>query len=854
MSVSQRPAVVVVGAVSDALVGFAAGQAPPRRLSAAEFERRLEAGETPPLPQRILISGATLARLAGARGFVERLVRGLCDESSLWVSELSEAGETVLRPLTRLRFTGTLPAPGRAPVHGFERKRLLLALTIDYETWHPLPPGYTIDWERDVFEPARRFARLAEGAGGRATFFVEMGEYFFLRRFDPEVGARMEEQWRQLVSAGHDLQLHLHPDWLPELGARHDEHGWAWDARFVHAHDYPGDLAETLARCRSALETAASTPRHPYTPSVYRAGAYRAQPFGRLSLALRASGITCDSSVFRGGVSAERGYDYSHAFSAHQPYLCSPFDPQLRAVPEEAGILELPIATPGFGRRWSLDGADQRVFAAALLGLLEAHAAGTRARARYPGLWQARERASRVLHRLSRGRVAPLPRLPQDFPPGELRHGHEYFVAIGHTKGEHDFALLASQLERIRQATCPHWVTLRTMAEAARADLARADEWHAAVEAADRDSPWIPRTAPPAAQEIADVLARALPWAGSVVCVIGDRSGEVAALLAPQMPWKRFAHAAAAPEAVAATTPAGARLACAILAQGTPVPQAALRRWAADLGPEGRLLVPVAFDPDRMAYTHLPGARAALLREWRFRLADAGLQSWDLAGANRGGIAGVLAAAAAGPPAPVEYFRGVMDWLYAAVEPDDGPDPESDPRRVLTRGRALCLGYSAALGAILARDGFAVEYVTLLARDHERGRPPHRTDSHEVLQVVDLATGAMLLDPTANVVIPCPLLPVLRNPSLAGAKPQPDARYRARRYDLYSTSYFYERTYEALVRSSPDVIAYDAQGSWRARAKLLLDFGRRRVYRRRGGAWSRVLLPLDPRGGRPTLI
>ena len=76
----------------------------------------------------------------------------------------------------------------------------------------------------------------------------------------------------------------------------------------------------------------------------------------------------------------------------------------------------------------------------------------------------------------------------------------------------------------------------------------------------------------------------------------------------------------------------------------------------------------------------------------------------------------------------------------------------------------------------------------------------------------------------------------------------PDARWQARRYDLYSTAYFYERVYEACVRPSLAVLAYDAEGSWRARLKALADLGRRVIYRRAsGGAWRRVRLPLDPR-------
>jgi hypothetical protein len=267
------------------------------------------------------------------------------------------------------------------------------------------------------------------------------------------------------------------------------------------------------------------------------------------------------------------------------------------------------------------------------------------------------------------------------------------------------------------------------------------------------------------------------------------------------------------------------------------------------LAPDGALLVPVPFEAQRLAYTSLASARAALAREWRFHLSTAGFRDTSVL---RGGfgqrIAGVVVARAGEPLPTRDYFRHVMSWLYEHVRPADGPTAETEPRRVLEEGQALCLGYASTLGAILERAGFEVAYVTLLARDHELGRLPYRTDSHEVLEVREPGGAKVVLDPTANNLLPAALIELLRNPSLARPAAAPDARWLERRYDLYSTAYFYERAYEACVRPSLDVMAYDANGSWRARLKALAELGRRAIYRRTpGGEWRRVRLPLDPR-------
>jgi hypothetical protein len=236
--------------------------------------------------------------------------------------------------------------------------RRLVALTFDYETWQPIPPRKHIDWDADVFAPARR---LIDG-DLPVTLFAEMGEYFWLDANDPPIARRMEEQWRDAVRRRHDVQLHLHPAWLPECGATHTEGRWHWEERYAKADDYPGDLDALIRRCVDRLHDVLRPVDPEYRVTCFRAGAYQAQPFRRLSTALVRAGIECDSSVYAGGVSKERGYDYSFAYSDGQPYFASPYDPQLRAAAVETELVELPIAVVG-GRRLMLDGAEAGVLA-----------------------------------------------------------------------------------------------------------------------------------------------------------------------------------------------------------------------------------------------------------------------------------------------------------------------------------------------------------------------------------------------------------------------------------------------------------------------------------------------------------
>src|SRR6185436_10936082 len=103
----------------------------------------------------------------------------------------------------------TLPS-GHAAFLGRHRRRDLV-LSVDYETWQPLPEGKRLDWRETVLEPAQALMEAAQRHRAPLTFFVEMGEILYLRRHQPATAALLEDQIRQARHRGHDIQLHLHP-------------------------------------------------------------------------------------------------------------------------------------------------------------------------------------------------------------------------------------------------------------------------------------------------------------------------------------------------------------------------------------------------------------------------------------------------------------------------------------------------------------------------------------------------------------------------------------------------------------------------------------------------------------------
>lgn len=786
---------------------------------------------------------------AGRNASLRWISEHLADDGLAFIAAWTPGGhyldpdelERLVRRYLRLE-TGRILKSGHA-LFLSRRKRRLVAVTLDYETWQPIPPGRTIDWEADVFRPAGEFLRVADGEKATLTLMAEAGEYLWLRRYEPATAARMERQWQEALRRGHDVQLHLHPSWLPELGARREAGAWVWDGSRAKAADYPGDLKARIGECRTALESVLRPIDPSYRVVAFRAGAYQAQPFARLYDALVACGIECDSSVHAGGHSPERGYDYRLAFSRHQPYFASRHDPQLLAPPDERGIVELPLFAWRPGERWSLDGPEGERCADRLLSHLEEQRARwlpteTYRRAKRLRAWLGSRYARlkplrRVVNHLLPRRLVHL--LPEYGPPDLARH--EYFVMIGHTKGEHDFGAIAAGLRRLARDGRVEFVSLSAMARIARSELeettrAEASDsaaWqvrreHQAIMGSERNEPQSRR------------LQEMIPFDRRRVLDLGCGAGYWTSAIARLYPWMQVEGIDYGAEFIAK---AGRehRLDCARFLRGDiarlPFRDGSFDCVYADntlehafsvsatlsevhrvLRPGGVLVAALPSDArnpgaicDNHTWKTAPHDVGARLVEAGFR--NVSIEEIDTFRAlgmppyppSDDRMMYVRAFRRPGDVPQLERAREAMDWVYRALRPEKSSDG-NDPAAILAGGHAFCWGYAVVLGGILRREGFDVRWLSMLARDHPRGRGEDGIDSHEV--VLARCDGAeVILDPMSNTAIPHPFLEVVRRPDLAAPKADPDERYVSRGYSLYSTGFWYGRVSSYALRSDP---------------------------------------------------
>jgi hypothetical protein len=184
--------------------------------------------------------------------------------------------------------------------------RRQLLLTEDHEVFG----NGSGDVRRHIVEPTERMARSCEKYGMPLTVFFEAEEYLAFERerdalklawgYDPAEELRVQAV--DLVKRGHDLQLHLHPEWV---GSSLEDGRWilrperpAVDSLFETQEEVSAYLGERKAVIDEFYEAAGSARR----VTAYRCGAFCAQPGRKLLRALAEHGIVIDSSLVKGMV------------------------------------------------------------------------------------------------------------------------------------------------------------------------------------------------------------------------------------------------------------------------------------------------------------------------------------------------------------------------------------------------------------------------------------------------------------------------------------------------------------------------------------------------------------------------
>ena len=225
-----------------------------------------------------------------------------------------------------------------------------LLLTLDYELFG--------DGSGNVFkhiiEPTKSIMAMAERYGAKFTVFFEVVEYWRLKQewedsnhmgYDRNPVEAMEQQVLDMISRGHDVQLHIHPQWVD---AKWEKERWTVDFDNWRLSDFNSPamtLKQLVSRGKLTLEEIIQ-PHYPnYECYAIRAGGYNAQPSKALVKAMRECGIKVDSSVVPGA--KEHGllsiYNYSSSPRSMGKWYVA--DKLEESSKDPTDIIELPIVS-----------------------------------------------------------------------------------------------------------------------------------------------------------------------------------------------------------------------------------------------------------------------------------------------------------------------------------------------------------------------------------------------------------------------------------------------------------------------------------------------------------------------------
>lgn len=225
--------------------------------------------------------------------------------------------------------------------------RYHLHFTLDYEI-HGNGDGNPLSL---MVEPTRRLMNLLEKYGQRVTILVDVAEILAFKRYYSETGRddfhsfEIEEQLRDAILRGHDVQLHIHSSWF-----KAEWNGKKWD-QCVDEYNLAAlpaqRIEEMVGVCVDYLQGLLTSVKPDYKVWLFRAANWSMIPTENLYHALLKHGIVADTSVYKGGVQGGNVcYDYRKAWHNLLSYPASASDINLVATEGQNEVLtEYPIYT-----------------------------------------------------------------------------------------------------------------------------------------------------------------------------------------------------------------------------------------------------------------------------------------------------------------------------------------------------------------------------------------------------------------------------------------------------------------------------------------------------------------------------
>jgi hypothetical protein len=228
-----------------------------------------------------------------------------------------------------------------------------IILTLDYEIYG----DGSGDVKQDMIIPTNRILKICDKYEAKLTLMFEVLEYLAFKREEKNDTLKLnyspskeiEKQARQIVKKGHDVQLHLHPQWI---NAKYYKNKWKLNLktwRLPNLSDTNQDVNDistisgVLFQGKKILDRMLIPNKKDYECLAFRSGAWCIQPEKKIIQAMKYAGLLVDSTVFKGGyINNDSYFDFRQAFHNYN-YWWTELDDICKKGKKGENIAELPI-------------------------------------------------------------------------------------------------------------------------------------------------------------------------------------------------------------------------------------------------------------------------------------------------------------------------------------------------------------------------------------------------------------------------------------------------------------------------------------------------------------------------------
>lgn len=212
---------------------------------------------------------------------------------------------------------------------------------------------FTNDWELfgdgsgEYYEiqhnPLQDLTKLLGQYGAKITIMAEVFQQLKHIEFsDSNTNfKKITESWEKILqdsySEGHDVQLHLHPQWNE---AKYENNEWSLGDNWSIGKRPKEQIERFIQIGKSYLESVISKVDGSYNCNCFRAGAYYIEPSSEVIKTLKQNNFISDTSVTK-GTYVDSYYDYRGAYSNILPWNIDEKGVNIKS--DSTGLIELPI-------------------------------------------------------------------------------------------------------------------------------------------------------------------------------------------------------------------------------------------------------------------------------------------------------------------------------------------------------------------------------------------------------------------------------------------------------------------------------------------------------------------------------